>query len=456
MQIDETIRASDLKKPLEKLWELSDQKLFAVQKRWKASSGAPVFTVDGLCSARAWTQWTEGFFYGSHLLQYDVCGDEKHLEIARAAACGPMLSHLTHTGVHDHAFNNLSVYGNLLRLLGEEKIAPATEWEKRYYEQAITTSGAVQAARWTDLGNHAGYVYSFNGAHSLFVDTLRTVRIMEAAHSLSARAFGENDAPVPLLERAISHALTTAHFNVYYGEGRDSYDTPGRVAHESLFNVADKRYRAPSTQQGYSPFSTWTRGLAWALLGYAEQLEYVSTLDEKEFLIFGGKAPVLAAFEKAARATAQFFIKHSSLDGVPLWDTGAPNAHKLGDYTQRAADPYNPYEPFDASAAAIAVQGFLRLSHYLRPTDAAAATRYEQAGLVVMRTLLKTPFLSEDPAHEGLLLHSVYHRPNGWDHVPQGQKIMCGESSQWGDYHLREAALMLSRTLNGEPYYRFF
>ena len=53
-------------------------------------------------------------------------------------------------------------------------------------------------------------------------------------------------------------------------------------------------------------------------------------------------------------------------------------------------------------------------------------------------------------AHQGLLLHSVYHRPNGWDHVPAGRAVPCGESSMWGDYHLREAALHAQRLLRGE------
>jgi hypothetical protein len=51
------------------------------------------------------------------------------------------------------------------------------------------------------------------------------------------------------------------------------------------------------------------------------------------------------------------------------------------------------------------------------------------------------------------LLHSVYHRPGGWDFIPSGHKVPCGESSQWGDYHLREAALLVERQArNGVPY----
>ncbi|HJY34121.1 MAG TPA: hypothetical protein VJ260_04670, partial [Vicinamibacterales bacterium] len=58
--------------------------------------------------------------------------------------------------------------------------------------------------------------------------------------------------------------------------------------------------------------------------------------------------------------------------------------------------------------------------------------------------------------HEGLLLHSIYHRPNRWDHVPEGSNIPRGESSQWGDYHLREAALYVQRVARGEQYLTFF
>jgi hypothetical protein len=66
------------------------------------------------------------------------------------------------------------------------------------------------------------------------------------------------------------------------------------------------------------------------------------------------------------------------------------------------------------------------------------------------------PYLSEALDHQGLLLHSVYHRPNGWDHVPPGRTVPCGESSQWGDYHLRELALYVQRLAAEAPYYRVF
>jgi hypothetical protein len=123
----------------------------------------------------------------------------------------------------------------------------------------------------------------------------------------------------------------------------------------------------------------------------------------------------------------------------------------------RPADPYNYHEPVDSSAAAIAAQGLLRLGRYLQKHgDKTAGKTYFAAGLTVARTLFSEPYLSTDPKHEGLLLHTVYHRPNGWDYIPKGFQVPCGEAAMWGDYHLLELALYLLRLANGKPYLTFF
>jgi hypothetical protein len=79
----------------------------------------------------------------------------------------------------------------------------------------------------------------------------------------------------------------------------------------------------------------------------------------------------------------------------------------------------------------------------------AGADRLLPAGLTVARSLFAEPYLATDPAHHGLLLHTIYHRPNGWDHVPAGRRIPCGESCQWGDYHALELALLIRRLAAG-------
>jgi hypothetical protein len=267
----------------------------------------------------------------------------------------------------------------------------------------------------------------------------------------------ENDIKINLLERALLHCRSTATYSVYYGEGRDTFDCWGRTAHESIFNTNDGNYRAPNSQQGYSGFTTWTRGLAWAICGFAEELEFLQTMQDEAFEDFGGRDGIQTEMEKAARATCEFYIKHTTVDGIPFWDTGAPDLPKLGDYYNRTSDPYNNQEPVDSSAAAIGAQGLLRFGNYLKQKgENEEGTRYWQAGLTILQTLLKEPYLSIAPHHQGLLLHSVYHWPNGWDYVPEGSNIPYGESSMWGDYHMREVALYVQKIINNEPYYTFF
>jgi unsaturated chondroitin disaccharide hydrolase len=456
LRIDSDLTPRALGPAIRRLFERSGEKIERLEKRWDPAEGTPVFTVRGAYTSRGWTEWTQGFQFGSAILQFDATGDESFLEIGRTAAVRRMASHLTHTGVHDHGFNNVSTYGGLLRLMREGRI-PHEPWERGFYELALKVSGAVQAARWTRLSPDLGYVYSFNGPHSLFADTIRSMRSLALAHQLGHVLMGEGDRKVPLLLRLLQHAEATARYNVYFGAGRDAYDVRGRVAHESIFNLNDGAYRCPSSQQGYSPFSTWTRGLAWILCGFAEQLEFLTGLADAEFGSAAEKRKTLARFLEVAEATADFFILNTPVDGVPYWDTGAPGLLRMGDYLGRPAEPFNDHEPVDSSAAAIAAQGLFRLGTTLlaRGQDEKGG-RYRRAALTVTRTLLGEPYLSEDPGHEGLLLHSVYHRPNGWDYVPEGRKVPCGESSMWGDYHARELSLLILREAEGGPYLKFF
>jgi unsaturated chondroitin disaccharide hydrolase len=455
IRINNELKPDSLSGQLEKFWQLSAKKIDLIEKGYGESKGSPVFTINGIYTTRGWTEWTQGFQYGSAILQFDATGDKHSLEYGKRKTIDKMAPHVSHTGVHDHGFNNVSTYGNLLRLMVEGK-TDFNEWEKNFYELALKISGAVQASRWTVTKN-GGFIHSFNGAHSLFVDTIRSCRALILSHMLGHVFQGEGDVRISMIERAILHMKATAEYSVFYGEGRDSYDIRGRTAHESIFNVKDGNYRCPGTQQGYSGFSTWTRGLAWAMCGFAEQLEWIDTLSEEALAPFGGKSSVEAILLKGARATCDFYIQNTPTDGIPYWDTGAPLLHKMGDYLNRPSDPFNEFEPVDSSAAAIGSQGLLRLGNYLRKRgETEAGDRYWQAGLTVVGSLLSEPYLSTNDKHQGLLLHTIYHRPNGWDNIPSGSNIPNGESCMWGDYHIREVCLYLDRIIKGGKYYTYF
>ena len=146
MNIDYGLQASGLKASVKALFHLSAGKIQSIERCWDPSAGAPVFTVHGTYTNRGWTEWTQGFQVGSALLQFDATGEPEFLEIGRRRTLAVMAPQLTHMGVHDHGFNNVSTYGNLLRLFVEGRIG-TDPWERRFYELALKCSGAVQASR---------------------------------------------------------------------------------------------------------------------------------------------------------------------------------------------------------------------------------------------------------------------------------------------------------------------
>ena len=453
MHIDTALQPHDLDGAVGSVFDVAGGKIRDLDTNWDAARGAPVYTIEGQYTTRGWTEWTQGFQYGAALLTFDATGADGLLELGRNGMRRVMPAHLTHVGVHDHGFNTMSTYGNLLRLAREGRWQ-ATDGDIEHLQLAIRVSGAVQAARWTPLPGGLGYICSFNGPQSLFIDTIRSLRVLAAAHELGQVLMGEHDLRISLLHRLLQHLETTLRYNVFFGQGRDHYDTPGRVVHEALFNVNDGNYRCPSTQQGFSPFSTWTRGLAWAITGCAEMLEYLAEVPAEA--VAEAAVPGLATHAEAvqrvgaaAAVTAEFYLANSAADGIPYWDTGAPGLAALGDWRATASDPFNGHEPVDSSAAAIAAQGLLRLAGLPEAVRPPGSTRLLAAGLTVARTLFAEPYLATDPAHQGVLLHTIYHRPNGWDHVPEGRRIPCGESCQWGDYHALELALLIRRLAAG-------
>src|SRR5437868_2742971 len=102
MRIDQSITAASLRPAIQRLFELSADKISSLEKSWNPEQGTPVFTIDGRYTSRGWTEWTQGFQFGSALLQFDVTGDRKFLEWGRTNTIECMASHVSHVGVHDH------------------------------------------------------------------------------------------------------------------------------------------------------------------------------------------------------------------------------------------------------------------------------------------------------------------------------------------------------------------
>jgi hypothetical protein len=144
MKTENNITAADLSKSLTRFFEIADKKARLLDKSWDQKNGTPVFTVEGKYTTRGWTEWTQGFQYGWPILVFDATGENDLLELGRRRTVDLMAPHVTHTGVHDHGFNNLSTYGNLRRLMREGRIEHKV-WENTFYEMAIKASGHAVA-----------------------------------------------------------------------------------------------------------------------------------------------------------------------------------------------------------------------------------------------------------------------------------------------------------------------
>src|SRR3712207_6679707 len=83
VRIKDGLTPVDLLPKLDRLWEASAKKIDSIEHACPPGSASPVFTLDGRYTARGWTEWTQGFQYGSALLQYDATGDATYLHIGR-------------------------------------------------------------------------------------------------------------------------------------------------------------------------------------------------------------------------------------------------------------------------------------------------------------------------------------------------------------------------------------
>ncbi|MDH3584286.1 MAG: glycosyl hydrolase, partial [Phycisphaerae bacterium] len=122
MDLSQPPTLDTLRPSLQRVFDLAGRKIHDLDRSWDPARGTPVFTVSGRYTTRGWTEWTQGFQYGSALLHFDATGDAESLAIGRRGTLDRMEPHLSHVGVHDHGFNTISTYGTLRRLIREERI----------------------------------------------------------------------------------------------------------------------------------------------------------------------------------------------------------------------------------------------------------------------------------------------------------------------------------------------
>ena len=373
-----------LRQRLGEVLGLCDVSLRRTVETWGADRPAPIWTEGGAWYRQPdmWTDWTPGFYAGQMWLLSKLLRDESWAEKAREHS-SPLLPRRFDRDVHDLGFIFLSSYGRWLEQAADDD--PARD----ELVETMVTAATVQSERWNGATGE-GFIYSFNGPQSLFIDIMMNVRLLFWAAA--------NGADPQVGARAIEHTRTSARYLVRC-EGQGLGEEDGSVAHEAIFNTEQGRgeFRCLSTQQGYSPFTCWARGLAWALYGYA----------------YAYGATGYGEFLETAHRCARYYLLNTPSDRVPYWDYGAPGI---------------PDEPRDSSAAAIAGCGLMLLAG-LDP-QAEGAGGYLEAAIETGAVLSSDEYLGpKREGEEGLLLGGVYHRPRGWG---------VGGAVMWGDYFFLE------------------
>ncbi len=327
----------------------------------------PMYTVGGQWNREGerWTHWCEGFFPGILWLLHKHTGEASWRPLAERYS-RPLEPRRHDCMVHDLGFLFFSTYLRWYHLTGDAAL-----------REVLMDAGRTLALR----RQPGGYLASFIGPQSLFIDIMMNVGIiLWAANATQEEA---------LRQVALEHCRTTERYLVR---------PEGGTAHEGIFDTTRGQFVGLSTHQGWSADSTWARGLAWAIYGFTA----VHRLSgEAEFL-------------RTAQRCADYYLRRAPEGLVPYWDFDIP--------------PDGP-RLWDSSAAAITASGLWDLAEAVG--DRPDQQRYQEAALTILQTLCADAFLPvHRPDWEGILLHGVYHYHKG---------LGVDESVAWGDHFFVEA-----------------
>jgi len=351
---------------------------FAQKQVWRLSENEPdffpMYTQAGKWkhSGESWTHWCDGFLGGMMWIFYSHTGQDRWLE--KAMHYSRLIEHRKLDGnVHDLGFLFWSTYQRWFELSGDSEI-----------QQVVITAGETMGTRYQEKG---GYLCSFIGRESLFIDIMMNIGIVFYA----ALQTGNTQ----LLEIAHRHCQTTQRYLVR-GDGS--------TAHEGIFDVESGEFLRQSTHQGWRGDSCWARGQAWALYGFGTAF---SLTGERSYLI-------------TAQQCADYYLHHTFFKSGEGFGPGIPP----NDFD----DPCLPRK-VESSAAAIAASGLFNLANLVQ--DIHHANAYLEAAFKITETLCGKSYLARHvKGWEGILLHGIYHLEKG---------LGVDESVMWGDHFFVEA-----------------
>lgn len=325
-----------------------------------------VTDVDGRWVTVDQRYWTSGFFPGILWLLHEQTGDDFLLHQARMRT--DVLAETEFlTTTHDLGFMFVPSFGAAWRL------------QRRDEDLAHLRNAASSLA--TRFNDTVGCLRSWDGgSFQVIIDSLLNLELL----FLVARETNDQQ----LWNIGWSHAERVR---------REHIRPDGSTWHVVDFNPDDGSVMWKGTSQGYSDDSTWSRGQAWAILGFA--IAFRETDDEY--------------FLDAARITAAYFMSRVSRDAIPLWDFDVPEN--------------DPRQFPDSSASAIAATGLLCLAD-LTPDAEERQLCLEQADMLLEalcnKCLQPTPW-------------SILQNSSG--NIPDGRPFERDTAVIWGEYYLLQA-----------------
>ncbi|KAG6845695.1 hypothetical protein H0H87_004956 [Tephrocybe sp. NHM501043] len=201
---------------------------------------------------------------------------------------------------------------------------------------------------------------SFNSFH-VIIDNMMSLEFLFIAAELTQNS--------TLYDIAVSHADTTM---------KNHIREDGSTWHIVEYNSTTGEVVRKRTAQGYSDDSTWSRGQAWAIYGFANVFK--RTGDEKYLDI--------------ARCLAGYFLSRIPDDGIIPWDFDAPLLPAP--------------RPADSSAATIAAAGLLLLAQ--NEIDEGNAVYYTESATQIV---FNTTSLAWAPSWKSLLSNATVSEPAG-------------------------------------------
>jgi unsaturated chondroitin disaccharide hydrolase len=324
-------------------------------------------------------EWTQGFFPGSMWFMYQV-GTEPLWRDRADRWTRALELQKTNRQTHDLGFKLFLSFGNAYRLTGDT-----------YYRDVLLTAAESLASRYnSQVGIINCCDWNSDWQVPLVTDTMVNLELLLWA--------SQNGGRPEWRTMAINHALRTL---------QDAVRADGSSFHYVDYSRTTGAIRSKGTFQGYSASSTWARGHAWLIYGYTMVYRYT------------GDARML----EAARKVTDWYLARVPADMVPNWDFDAPRQQK------------------DSTVGAIVASALLELSSL--ETDATRKTRYRDAALRTLDSLVSPAYYADGTNSPGLLLHGV-------GHLPAGKEI--DTALVYGDYYFLEAVLRF----NPKPPYPWY